>query len=1186
MLKTRLAAVTGVLLALSGCAYGGQSLVLSTAEIDTDRVPAQGANRPCRVEWSFHDWSSSLRDHTQPIRPWACGIDVQITNAGRIAQGPNQGQDDIRLQMYHKLSSGGGYDLCLFNLYPLPSRFATIRYQHVPNETGPGGVDTCEAWDVDGKRFHFSTKPYATASGNNTPGAGLTGTGQGLANAYFRMSTRTVPTGSRPPVTADMGDLLEWKFDGNLRDSSPRNAHGSNRNGGISYVATPGQDLVVASVRTSDAPAWSDWIALRAGHPNTLDCSQSYSQADQSADVACSWAVASGPTMPTFSSTTVQKPTLEGLAFGGYHINLAVRDATGKVVNQQFSIGAVNYDDQGRVIPDNPRVTDLFGPMIAFGQNPWGYADERAKRAVELQYEYFTKTGLNPPSWATPAQGTVSYPFAGIGASPGPAGTTLATDLASIATVIEVADAAKLPSLKTLPTWLVVGNAWRQQEIVRICTASATTGPARLTACFDGRGISSIYGKPQSNAQPWPRGTIVGEYRVVGTGTRFITDPERPLCPGGAPGPAGPVLYDQGTVQISSSGSVVGNGVTWTDTNVPAETGMIRIEATHGGGQPFVYWSKVVARSSAQRLEVLRPFPADIDPGPFAYKLIGYRFLSMEFIAPDGKRHNGVQFTAGCESETAAFAIAFADVSGISKNRMSDMHFSTKDSLGAKSGFGPNFYGSGLSARAFYLRSGWELAKVTADIMDDYWARDPEIAGGWYGGIPLTLGGGVVGAVANLVTNPDTKLTWDDVRPFMNIGRTVLPMTCDYIDTRDSGYFGAWLTLGALFDPQPTQWQSSLNALSEREKRCQRDDHSWANGFIFNGTGPALTLTPGSSRAAGTGLPPDLCFGIARGSATVTRGSSRFTGSGLVNGTKIVLSGTRDGRPFVGSYEFKQTGGTSGIIGVEWPGDSGVVNFIIENSLYVSTIGINTSDPNLHHNWACTWVSPSEIQLNRPWDGAPLTNARIYSNYPSGYGQQPFMLGIKIGGFYWGQRNSDPVLAETFRDLAIDAATWIREVGFDPATKGMYYGRIFEACEPALPPTAEPKFDHRTPGCSYGLTNAGVRAARTLNAETSQAIRTYFEANPTNERREWGDLVYGAVWGYCPYTKPGFYCDPQYVVDENSDYSLSGTKWPGFFFGMGMAHQWPAARLGGGTTTPRGGGGVTTTPEPGGGRRR
>jgi hypothetical protein len=41
------------------------------------------------------------------------------------------------------------------------------------------------------------------------------------------------------------------------------------------------------------------------------------------------------------------------------------------------------------------------------------------------------------------------------------------------------------------------------------------------------------------------------------------------------------------------------------------------------------------------------------------------------------------------------------------------------------------------------------------------------------------------------------------------------------------------------------------------------------------------------------------------------------------------------------------------------------------------------------------------------------------------------------------------------------------------------------------------------------------------------------------------------------------YCDNHYVdtAGELSNVSLGAYKWTGFFFGMGMAHQWPAVRV-------------------------
>jgi hypothetical protein len=90
-----------------------------------------------------------------------------------------------------------------------------------------------------------------------------------------------------------------------------------------------------------------------------------------------------------------------------------------------------------------------------------------------------------------------------------------------------------------------------------------------------------------------------------------------------------------------------------------------------------------------------------------------------------------------------------------------------------------------------------------------------------------------------------------------------------------------------------------------------------------------------------------------------------------------------------------------------------------------------------------------------------------------------------------------------------------------------------------------------------------VRASRVLTAETSQALRVYYESNPTPDAKAWGDIAYGSIWGYPVYTAGEVYSDSNYVRDENSNASLGAYKWTGFFFGMGMAHQWPAVRLGG-----------------------
>ena len=117
-----------------------------------------------------------------------------------------------------------------------------------------------------------------------------------------------------------------------------------------------------------------------------------------------------------------------------------------------------------------------------------------------------------------------------------------------------------------------------------------------------------------------------------------------------------------------------------------------------------------------------------------------------------------------CESETSAYAIAAHDIGTFDGMTYSGMHYSYKDNLGAASSFGPNFYGSGMALRNFYFRSGWTPALTAANSIDEIWVNDPELCNGWCGGLALNQGGGVVGAILDLVTNPSTTLTWPQVR--------------------------------------------------------------------------------------------------------------------------------------------------------------------------------------------------------------------------------------------------------------------------------------------------------------------------------------------------------------------------------------------------------------------------------------
>src|ERR1035438_9343504 len=132
------------------------------------------------------------------------------------------------------------------------------------------------------------------------------------------------------------------------------------------------------------------------------------------------------------------------------------------------------------------------------------------------------------------------------------------------------------------------------------------------------------------------------------------------------------------------------------------------------------------------------------------------------------------------------------DIQSIDTTVFSGVKYTYDDAVGVQGSYGPNFYGSGLAFLAFYLRSGYEFANTTHKLMDDTWVKNPEIAGGWYGGIPLLQGGAVIGAIASLVLDPTTALSWSDVRRFAVTGE-IGSVPCSDGDTRDDGYVVSWL---------------------------------------------------------------------------------------------------------------------------------------------------------------------------------------------------------------------------------------------------------------------------------------------------------------------------------------------------------------------------------------------------------
>lgn len=378
--------------------------------------------------------------------------------------------------------------------------------------------------------------------------------------------------------------------------------------------------------------------------------------------------------------------------------------------------------------------------------------------------------------------------------------------------------------------------------------------------------------------------------------------------------------------------------------------------------------------------------------------------------------------------------------------------------------------------------------------------------------------------------------------------------------------------------------------------------------------------------ATGLGISADRCNIVASGTLLVSTGSAVATDSGnhFVNPTpltggqttnrarRLIIHGTKNSgaTPYVTFFQYFYNSTGSITLNGLWPGapvDSCAsgCSYVIENTGFPTTIGLapQTDSADLQVIWACTQVNSSTITLDRPWTGAtqicsswPGCAGTVYNLYQSpgrpsgygigGYGQQPYMLdSMAVTSMRLASNGVDS--ASNCGGSPCDAA-WLAQaktsagVGwnppfYDPATNGIQYGVGYGGCEQQ---TATPLSVLPAPGtawingtdagngdgCQFNLTLFGIATSRGDGVEGGGGLWTAYLGGGITQLR--GDQIYGSAWQ--GYTSAGFY-DPNDGAGVTQSVGACGTappgvttyKYFGFCFGMGMSHQWPAARLGG-----------------------
>lgn len=874
---------------------------------------------------------------------------------------------------------------------------------------------------------------------------------------------------------------------------------------------------------------------------------------------------------------------------------------TGKQAMIGWTCNPWGYQDWWHAHASNLRLIDYTNPdpLVVSYPHPW---IQGVSNKPQSEYQ-----GSGTISWPVNCNGNTSVVACGENVFTG----SIAVASVSVGDATFTLSNTTGLDFSTLPTHLIITDGVGHAE-VRIDSHSGSV----MTVSYDGWG--------QSAAHTFAIGAQVFQAKVQGTGTHFLTDATAAVCPVGAPGPPGPSLYSTGTAGLTANSPTMTGSVTtaWTSAMVGD---WVRVQAAHSA-IGFIFVAQITA-ASAHSITLSRSFPATADTASgLTYDImLGQRTIVTYAVHPlTGAGVSELLWgNSDCESETEMYYSVYGaystfnnqghDIGGYGTlGRVSAMPYAVTDSTfwvnGSTTG-GISFYSESLAHAALHYRSGLTAPLTAANYISDWWMLSPWGNADGNGFDTLFLGGEGIGGFAARVLRSRGP-TWDDLRGYGQKGWQLVQdrhlTGCNLTDTRDTGYAEAWLILSAIYDPDTTStaapggiswhqyWVNQIAVMKMVDDACQSQIstgdalNSFANGALWNPSDPVITLTNASAVATGSGISSKECSGTATGTGTVTNASSNLvivtgTAPNGTDATSIFITGTNSSGANVQVNNIEYSGsGTTGAtltLGQKWTGDSGTVTWISQDmsntgpqggGSYMMTIGMSNDDAtNLSKSWACTWNSSTQITLNRPWDGISSDPTHIYHPYVyglAGFGQQPFMLGIKTYGTNTLAHNTLTDLASyvaPYTVFAKNSAEWVWNFGMDHELYTTNYGRVFQLAEPTALITPGTLFQWKVPNATYGGNLNQLASAREQNSETSNSHSIYFlnNNNPTN--KDLGDHFYGAVWGYCPWTTGGKYCDPWSTAGNVNggqllDSFIHQGKWFGFFTGMGFSSQWPS----------------------------
>lgn len=485
--------------------------------------------------------------------------------------------------------------------------------------------------------------------------------------------------------------------------------------------------------------------------------------------------------------------------------------------------------------------------------------------------------------------------------------------------------------------------------------------------------------------------------------------------------------------------------------------------------------------------------------------------IMLPYTRPNGATGRRLVHVNGCPSDTELTVPAnttFGALNDVAYNKV-DLITQARWTNG---GTNVNYYDNVLGFYLLYYRTGQQKYLDYARNLADKWWTSPFIDEGYNCDINLgnCLAPRVISLAGMMARALDGKPEmWPGIRIYINnqIALLNLPFNVNAEmlgDLRENGYTLAFLALCAALDPDPTQAAICTSATETELARFQRLSRVAPNGSRY-WTNPTYFDASWNSQFNTT--------------VTVTNGSPVVTGVG----TNFQATSCAPQGSFL--HAFRSTNASSDAIN----GDT--VKYLIRSI-----------------------DSPTQLTLDRPYQGPSASNRGWQCGFLVGPGTQPFMMGIVATALAFAEKalllRQRPSAAADARMMLEGATEWIRTEGYRPLARGLWYGRYYTNCEPIG--------ENADAGCLGGnFINAREYAAEALNAFAQSRL-----GNPNPNWEIAGDTIFGALFG----KNGGPFADNLYSngIDDNGWYvTTRNPKYFGFFFGFGQASKWPAARLGG-----------------------